>query len=279
MRSLIGLLGAVILSAILPARVSADFVLFDTGAPIGTMAMASQPSNGGKTEIEAADDFIAANPFTISSATFTGLITGAGTPTIGNINIEIYRVFPKDSVSPPSTNVPTRVNSPSDVQFDNRDSGANQLTFTTTTLQTGFTAANSVLNGINKVPNQTTGGEGPVTGTEVKFTVNFATPFNLPADHYFFVPQVQVTGGQFYWLSGPRPIVGQFALNPDLQTWIRNANSGRKRAKHRRTKQERTNQDRAKKPMPTGTRPSPIASSFVPVPFFLFPALDFAILL
>ena len=29
-----------------------------------------------------------------------------------------------------------------------------------------------------------------MTGEEVQFTVNFATPFDLPADHYFFVPQV-----------------------------------------------------------------------------------------
>jgi hypothetical protein len=203
----------------------ADFLLFDTGAPNGAMGMASRPALGGKTEIEAADDFIAtgANGFTVSSATFTGLLVSpnGGVPTIGDVNVEIYRVFPKDS-GPPSGNVPTRNNSPSDVQFDNRDSGANQSTFTTQTLSANFTASNSVLNGINKFPNQMTNGEGPVTGTEVKFTVNFTTPFSLPADHYFFVPQVQATGGEFYWLSGQRPIVGQFAFAPDLQAWIRN---------------------------------------------------------
>ena len=77
--------------------------------------------------------------------------------------------------------MPTRANSPSDVEFDSRDTAGGTLSFTTQTLSSTFTANNSVLNGINPSPNQTTGGEGPVTGTEVKFTVTFSTPFNLPA--------------------------------------------------------------------------------------------------
>jgi hypothetical protein len=58
--------------------------------------------------------------------------------------------------------------------------------------------------GINPIPSQTTGGNGPVTGQEVEFDVTFTTPFDLPADpgHFFFVPQVEVTGGEFLWLSG-----------------------------------------------------------------------------
>jgi hypothetical protein len=210
-----------------PAPARADFLLFDTGAANNSMAMASRPGAGGKIEIEAADDFISTG-WTVNSATFTGLIvpSGTATPTIGQVVVEIYRVFPKDSDTVRTITVPTRANSPSDVEFDGRDSAANPagLTFTTTTLASSLTAANSVLNGINKSPNQTTMGEGPVTGTEVQFNVNFTKPFNLPSDHYFFVPQVQVTNGEFYWLSGPRPIAAPFTLNPDLQTWIRNAN-------------------------------------------------------
>jgi len=40
-------------------------------------------------------------------------------------------------------------------------------------LNPNFTAANSVVNGIHPIPNQTTGGEGPVTGEEVQFTILF----------------------------------------------------------------------------------------------------------
>jgi hypothetical protein len=56
--------------------------------------------------------------------------------------------------------------------------------------------------------------------------VTFATPFDLPADHYFFVPQVLLINADdhFLWLSAPKPIVPPgtpFML--DLQEWIRNA--------------------------------------------------------
>lgn len=92
-------------------------------------------------------------------------------------------------------------------------------------LNPNFSVANTVLNGINKIPNQTTGGEGPATGQEVLFDVTFTTPFDLPADHYFFVPQVEVADGEFLWLSAPRPIVPPGTpFTPDLQSWIRNQN-------------------------------------------------------
>ena len=87
-----------------------------------------------------------------------------------------------------------------------------------------FTAANSVLNGIHPLPNSQTLGEGPVTGQEVQFNVLFTTPVSLPADHYFFVPTVAVTGGEFFWLSAPKPIVSPGTpFSPDLQAWMRNA--------------------------------------------------------
>jgi len=140
-----------------------------------------------------------------------------------DVTIEIYRVFPKDSTVPPSGQVPTRVNSPSDVAFDSRDFPG-QLNFSTALLSPSFTAGNSVVNGINPSPNQTTGGEGPVTGQEVLFSVSFLTPFSLPADHYFFVPQVMLDTGDFLWLSAPKPIVPPGTpFSPDLQSWIRNA--------------------------------------------------------
>jgi hypothetical protein len=65
-----------------------------------------------------------------------------------------------------------------------------------------------------------------VTGREVVISVTFTSPFNLPADHYFFVPQVSLSSGDtFLWLSAPRPIVPPGTAFPpgftDLQTWIR----------------------------------------------------------
>ncbi|PYN78796.1 MAG: PEP-CTERM sorting domain-containing protein [Candidatus Rokuibacteriota bacterium] len=202
---------------------------FSTGSPDGLIATASRPESPGKIEIESADDFVVsgANTLTLTSATFQGLLpSGAPLSSVANVRVEIYRVFPNDSANPPSGNVPTRVNSPSDVAFASRESAAGDLTFTPGIVNSSFTAAKSVLNGIHPLPSQTTGGEGPVTGEQVQFNVVFSTPFTLPADHYFFVPQVQLTSGDFFWLSAPRPIVSPGTPFPagttDLQSWIRN---------------------------------------------------------
>jgi uncharacterized repeat protein (TIGR01451 family) len=204
----------------------ADGIIFTTGDPDGRMGMASRPDSAGKIEIEAADDFILGHPASITGASFTGLLpAGADLSTVQNVIVEIYRVFPNDSdvtrtSGPPTfstSQVPTRVNSPSDVAFDSR-----MGTFSATLLDANFTAANSVLNGIHPKPNQTTGGEGAVNGEEVLIHIDFATPFSLPPDHYFFVPQVQLSSGEFYWLSAPKPTSPPFA--GDLQAWIRNAN-------------------------------------------------------
>jgi uncharacterized protein (TIGR03382 family) len=201
-------------------------VIVNTGGPTNGMAMASRPDSTGKTEIEAADDFIVApgGSTFINSGTFTGLLSGSvAVPTVQNVIIEIYRVFPLDSTSPPSGNVLTRANSPSDVAFSSFDASASQVSFTTMVLGSSFTALNSVQpGGIHPTPGQTTGGNGPVTGQEVQFNFAFTTPFLLPADHYFFVPQVQVSGGEFFWLSGDRPLTGgDVGPTPDLQAWIR----------------------------------------------------------
>lgn len=194
---------------------------FSTGNPDGKIGTASRPSSVGTIEIESADDFILTQSTSINQATFTGLLpTGAA---VNQVRLEIYRVFPKDSGNPPSGNVPTRVNSPSDVAFQERDD-TNGLSFSVTNLG-AFSVANSVINGINAIPNQTTGGEGAVSGNEVIFSVALSQPFVLPADHYFFIPQVQVTGGEFLWLSAPKPIVAPGTpFAPDLQSWIRNEN-------------------------------------------------------
>lgn len=196
---------------------------FSTGNTDGRLATASRPASGGSIGIETADDFVLTSQTQITHASFTGLITGNALPAdVSQVVISIYRVFPQDS-APASGQVPTRVNSPADVELDSRDSSAGGLNFSTTVLSNSFTADNSVRLGINPAPNQTTGGEGPVTGMEVQFDITFTTPFDLASDHYFFVPQVLLVGGQFMWLSAPRPIVPPGTpFAPDLQSWIRN---------------------------------------------------------
>ncbi len=212
------------LTVALAGPASAQFH-FSTGQPDGLMATGSRPSQTGLTEIESGDDFVVATDTKITHATFYGLLpVGVSLSDVAQVRAEIYRVFPKDSNFPPSGRVLTRVNSPSDVAFAERDSAVADLTFSTSVVSSSFTTNNSVLNGIHPFPNQKTGGEGSVTGQEVLFDVSFVTPFALPADHYFFVPQVGLNTGDFFWLSAPKPITGGPPFAPDLQTWIRDEN-------------------------------------------------------
>ena len=207
-------------------------VVYNNLTPNNLMAIATRPGAPGLFEIEAADDFFLGTRTAINGASFTGLIVPglAGPPTVSQVVVEIYRIFPLDSDTARPPNVPTRANSPSDVAFDSRDSGAGGLSFSTSVLAATFTALNSVQpGGIHQSPLQTTGGGGALTGQEVQFDITFSSPFDLPADHYFFVPQVELTnGGEFYWLSASRPISGTgttpFPLGvTDLQAWTRDA--------------------------------------------------------
>jgi hypothetical protein len=213
-----------------PAKAQSPF-FFSTGNPDGLIATLSRTASAGKLETETADDFVTTATTVITNATFTGLIP-LGTPlsAVGNVEIELYHVFPVDSTFPPDGRVNTRVNSPSDNNFAAADGALGQLGFTTTLLSPSFTAANSVVNGINAAPNQFTGGEGPVTGEEVQFNITFNTPFVLqPDDHIFFRPEVDLgSAGNFLWLSAPKPISGPGTtpFSPDLQTWIRNDGPG-----------------------------------------------------
>jgi hypothetical protein len=213
----------------LAACAKADVFFFSTGDPDGKIATLSRTASPGKLETETADDFVTTAPTIITNATFTGLIVGGATPAnINDVEIELYHVFPSDSTNPPDGRVNTRTNSPSDNNFFAADAKLGQLSFTTTVLNTNFTAANSVVNGINAKPNQFTGGEGAVTGTEVQFNIAFATPITLDPDHVFFRPEVDLgNAGDFLWLSAPKPIVAPgtpFAT--DLQTWIRTDGPG-----------------------------------------------------
>ena len=222
------ILRAALTSAVMvaPLPAVADPFSFSTASPDGRIGTLSRPSAlGGIIETETADDFILSHPTSITQATFTGLIP-LGTPlsSITNVEIEFYHVFPVDSANPPSGNVVTRNNSPADVEIAaaTRDAAAGSLTFSASLLNTRFTVANTVVNGIHKQPNQFTGGEGAATGQEVRITATFQTAVTLLADHYFFRPEVALSSGNFLWLSaaGPPDFTG------DLQTWIRTDGAG-----------------------------------------------------
>jgi len=192
-------------------------VIYNNLTPNNSIAIATRPDSPGVFEIEAGDDFFLKSRTSINGASFTGLIVpGTAGASVSQVVVEIYRVFPLDSNAARIPQVPTRANSPSDVAFDSRDSGANSLMFGTSVLAPTFTALNSVQpGGIHPSPLQTTGGNGPLTGQEVQFNVTFSNPFDLPPDHYFFVPQVALTNGaQFYWLSASRPITGAGGTTP-----------------------------------------------------------------
>jgi hypothetical protein len=203
------------------------------------MATATRPESTGKFEIETGDDFVLTQHTSITGVSFTGLLPkGAPTSNITSVVLEIYRVFPQDSnvgrTSGPPTfstpNVPTRVNSPSDVAFQQFSAGrvGSSPGLAAVVLQSTFTANNSVQpGGIHPLPGVFTGGSGPVTGEETLIAVNPTTPFDLRAGHYFFVPQVELSTGDFLWLSAARPIVPPGTPFPpgsaDLQSWTRDA--------------------------------------------------------
>jgi hypothetical protein len=201
---------------------------FTAGTPDGKLGALSRRASPGKLETETADDFMLQQTTVITRATITGLLPSGTLPeSIKELEVEMYHIFPLDSANP-SGNVPSRVNSPSDVEIDSatRAKGSGTLKFSTNVLSASQFVANSVVDGINKLPNNvTTMGEGPVTGEEAEITITFTSPIVLPAGHYFFRPEVLLTSGDFLYLSTPKPIAppGTPFLG-DLQAWIRNSN-------------------------------------------------------
>jgi len=216
---------ATLASGMSAASLSAASFVFSTGSADGKLASLSQPASASRLETETADDFLLTDTTSITAATITGLIPkGVPLSSLTNVEIEVYRVFPDDSAAA-SGNVPSRVNSPADVEIDSatRDGSQGTLHFSAAVLNANFTAQNSVVAGINKAPGNVTHGEGPVTGQEVTITISFDPPIVLPSDHYFFRPEVSVVAGDFLYLSAPRPIVSGTPFLPDLQAWIRNS--------------------------------------------------------
>jgi len=222
---LFSLTATVLIGVSVTTPLMAETFFFTTSIPDGLLGALSRRPSANKIETETADDFFLQQTTVINRATITGLIP-LGTPlaNITQVEVEFYHVFPLDSVNPPSGNVPSRVNSPADIEIDSatRDSSLGTLDFRTALADESFTVGNSVINGINKKPNQTTRGEGTTTGQEVVIQINFTKPIILPAGHYFFRPEVLVADGDFLYLSAPRPTVPPVA--GDLQAWIRNSN-------------------------------------------------------
>src|SRR5207244_982762 len=113
-------------------------------------------------------DFVLTSETLLRHATFTGLLTAGATPEdVSNIVVEIYRVFPKDSdvnrtSGPPdfsTDKVPTRVNSPSDIAFESRNSADGELNFEPIILNASFDAQKSV--STQESISVNSGGDGP----------------------------------------------------------------------------------------------------------------------
>ena len=223
MRHAVGTLLVGLAVASVPARAFATSIIYSNLTVTNEMAAASRPVTPGRFEIEAADDFFVAGTASISEVRFIGLIPSVAALDLGATDLEFYQIFPADSDTTRQPNVPTRTNSPADNAFASRTGG--DLGPTTVSVLGTFTANNSVQPGsIHPQPNQTTGGSGPITGDEVLFDIMLATPLTLGSGHYFFVPQIATTVGDFYWLSAARPITAGTPFPSgvtDLQAWTR----------------------------------------------------------
>ena len=204
-------------------------VLANTGNPDGKLGALSRPPSVNKVETETADDFFLRQTSVITGATITGLLKdGATLANIENVEVEIYNVFPVDSVNRGTDiAVPTRKNSPADNEIAGTRRALSDGTLVTRgiTLNANFSVLNSVVTGINKKPLNTTHGEGSATGEEVEIDITFSRPIILSPGRHFFRPEVQPDKGDFLFLSAPKPIVapGQ-PIAGDLQAWIRDAN-------------------------------------------------------
>jgi hypothetical protein len=229
------LLGFIAVMVGLATPVWAEPFFFSTGNPDGLLGALSQPAGAGTQETETADDFILTETTSITGATIHGLVpAGTSLASIENVEVEIYHVFPGDSdvtrtSGPPTfstSRVPTRVNSPADNEIDTatRDGSRGTLQVSARVVKTGFSVLNTVVHGINPAPNNVTGGEGARTGDLVEIAITFTPPILLPADDYFFRPEVLVNGGEFLFLSALKPIAAPgtpFAT--DRQSWLRSS--------------------------------------------------------
>jgi hypothetical protein len=214
------MIGSVLLIAQLA---TAQTFSFTPGDPDGKVGALSRRVSPGKVETETADDFALRQTTIINKATIKGLLpAGTDVTKIQDVEVEVYHVFPLDS-APASGHVPSRTNSPSDVEIGTatRDKSSGTLTFLATVENVSFSVDHTVENNTN---NALIGAPGS-NQEEVEIAITFTSPIILPAGNYFFRPEVLVTGGDFLYLSAPRPIVPPGnAFMGDRQAWIRNSN-------------------------------------------------------
>jgi hypothetical protein len=175
----------------------ADPFFFSTGTPDGLLGALSQPAGTGSLETEAADDFILTATTTIAEATISGLIPVGNSPDgyQQRRGRDLSRL-PRGLADPPSGHVPTRVNSPGDVEIDDatRDASQGTVAFSATLSDESFSVLEHRGDGINPAPENMTNGDGPASGEVVEIRITFTPPIVLPADHYFFRPEVEVAG-------------------------------------------------------------------------------------
>ena len=214
---------AMMASVLLIAQLAtAETFSFTPGEPDGKVGALSRPASPGKTETETADDFVLHQTTIINKATIRGLLPADTDLTkIQDVEVEVYHAFPFDSAAF-SGNVPSRTNSPSDVEIGTatRDANAGTLKFSATVENASFLVDHTVVNNI-----RVNAGEPGMIGEEVAITVTFTSPIILSAGNYFFRPEVLVTDANFLYLSAPRPIVPPGnAFVGDRQAWIRNSN-------------------------------------------------------
>jgi hypothetical protein len=196
---------------------------FTPGDPDGKVGASTRPASPGKIETETADDFVLQQTTIINKATIKGLLpTDTDLKKIKDVEVEVYHVFPLDS-APFSGKVPSRTNSPSDVEIGTatRDANAGTLKFVPAVENASFSVDHTVVNNLS-----VNAGELGMTGEEVEITITFTSPIILPAGTYFFRPEVSVNdaNANFLLLSAPKPIVppGNAFLG-DRQAWIRNS--------------------------------------------------------
>jgi len=117
------------LAGMLALPAAANSFFFTTGSPDGKIATLSRVSSPGKIQTETADDFILGKQTALTQATFIGLIpTGSSLNSVSQVEIEFDHLFPQDS-GPIDGLVPTRTNSPADVEIGSatRDSAKGTL--------------------------------------------------------------------------------------------------------------------------------------------------------